>query len=173
MTAVLLEEKTCLTCGGPMAGKRPHAQYCTRACKDAAADKRRRVRDPDRDRRRYAASEAERRREYARSYHALNPHVSKASRAKRKAATRGDSAGVFTSKDWKRLVCRYGGRCAYCHKIARLQVEHVVPLSRGGLHRIGNIVPACARCNYSKHTSTVTEWRMRERLKGGDSKSQP
>lgn len=171
MTDTVLE-RACARCGGPMEGKRPHAISCSRACKNALAELRRRERDPGRDQRRYL-QEAERRREYARAYHVANPHVSKAARAKRKAALRGDSAGVFTSRDWQRLVRRFDGRCAYCHRRARLQVEHVVPLSRGGLHRIGNIVPACAACNYEKHSSTVTEWRMRRLRRGGDSNLSP
>lgn len=161
--------RACVECRKSLQGMRPHAVYCSRLCKNKAANRRRYERDPDRDRRRYV-DEAERRRAYQAAYHVRNPHVSKAARAKRKAAMRGDTAGEFTSRDWRRLVARYDGRCAYCGERAPLQVEHVLPLSRGGLHRIGNIVPACAGCNYEKHTSTITEWRMRRSrriLKGG------
>jgi 5-methylcytosine-specific restriction endonuclease McrA len=37
-------------------------------------------------------------------------------------------------------------------------MEHVIPISKGGEHHLGNIVPACQRCNYSKHTSEVQAW---------------
>lgn len=147
-------EGECAKCGLGALLSNGEGKYCSRRCYDRA---------------RYW-TERGRRLAYAVEYHRKNPHVSKAARAKRKAAIRGDSAGLFGPKDWSRLLVRYRYKCAYCgigH--ASLQVEHVIPLSRGGLHRIGNIVPACAACNYSKHTSTVMEWRMRVRLKGGDS----
>lgn len=37
----------------------------------------------------------------------------------------------------------------------------MIPLARGGTDYIGNIVPACGKCNSSKNASTVTEWRLR------------
>lgn len=49
-------------------------------------------------------------------------------------------------------------QCAYCGATTELQVEHVIPLSRGGLHTIDNIVPACRECNYSKNTHPVEQW---------------
>ena len=39
-----------------------------------------------------------------------------------------------------------------------MQIEHVVPIAKGGTHALGNIVPACQRCNYSKHTNEVESW---------------
>lgn len=42
-------------------------------------------------------------------------------------------------------------------------MDHVVPLSRGGRHSIGNILPACESCNLSKHASYLVEWRRRQR----------
>lgn len=57
--------------------------------------------------------------------------------------------------------------CHYCGEPSQiLQREHRVPLSRGGLNSIVNIVPACALCNYRKGVLTDTEYfdrRRRER----------
>lgn len=33
---------------------------------------------------------------------------------------------------------------------SRPELDHVVPLSRGGPHTVANLVPACLRCNRSK-----------------------
>lgn len=39
--------------------------------------------------------------------------------------------------------------CRYCGRPAT-QVDHVVPVSKGGTHALSNLVPCCARCNRSK-----------------------
>lgn len=52
-----------------------------------------------------------------------------------------------------RLRCRPDFVCAYCHKpVARAhrQVDHVIPLARGGEHRVSNLAPCCRWCNASK-----------------------
>jgi 5-methylcytosine-specific restriction endonuclease McrA len=76
----------------------------------------------------------------------------------RKARERG-SRTVHLSPDqmWRRWV-EFGHRCAYCGASGDLQVEHVIPISQGGEHHLGNIVPACQRCNFSKATSPVKDW---------------
>lgn len=60
--------------------------------------------------------------------------------------------------EWRALLNLYGHRCAYCLKRKRLEQDHVHPLSRGGLHNVGNVVPACVGCNRSKGTKLLSEW---------------
>ena len=38
------------------------------------------------------------------------------------------------------------------------RLQHVIPISKGGTHAMGNIVPACQRCNYSKATKEAESW---------------
>ena len=77
----------------------------------------------------------------------------------------GEPPGVSMS-DWIRLVDRYGGRCAYCGEPSnRLQMDHVLPLSRGGRHAIGNVLPACKRCNNAKSSRLLVEWRFGSRVR--------
>lgn len=74
----------------------------------------------------------------------------------------GEPPGVSIG-DWMRLVDRYDGRCAYCGDVAdRLQMDHVVPLSRGGRHSIGNVLPAC---------KPATTARVRACLSNGGTRS--
>lgn len=68
-----------------------------------------------------------------------------------------------SSSDWARLVHRYGSRCAYCGSDGPLTIDHVVPISRGGQHAIGNLLPACGSCNYSKGSRFLVEWRRDRR----------
>ena len=55
----------------------------------------------------------------------------------------------------------YKSDCFYCGAPEDITLDHVVPLSRGGRHSIGNIVPACGKCNYSKNNKTIVEWKFR------------
>lgn len=53
------------------------------------------------------------------------------------------------------------GVCYYCKKKVgrgQLTMDHVVPLSRGGKSRKGNIVPACKDCNSKKKYLLPIEW---------------
>lgn len=53
--------------------------------------------------------------------------------------------------------------CTYCPSLAT-QVDHVVPLVRGGTNYEGNLTPACARCNRRKSHRLVIEWRTKRRI---------
>ncbi|WP_073925916.1 HNH endonuclease signature motif containing protein [Streptomyces sp. CB03911] len=50
---------------------------------------------------------------------------------------------VWESRDW------FG--CFYCEgPLTDMQLDHVIPLCRGGADDPSNLVPACARCNGAK-----------------------
>lgn len=60
---------------------------------------------------------------------------------------------------WMRKIQK--GQCYYCHRqVGRssLTMDHVLPLSRGGKSRKGNIVPACKQCNSKKKYLLPIEW---------------
>lgn len=83
-------------------------------------------------------------------------HRSKA--RERKARERGSTTLMLTPDQlWRRWV-QFDHCCAYCGTNGDLHMEHVIPISKGGEHHLGNIVPACQRCNYSKHTFEVQAW---------------
>jgi 5-methylcytosine-specific restriction endonuclease McrA len=52
--------------------------------------------------------------------------------------------------------------CAYCGSKDRLEVDHVVALSRGGLDEPSNIIPACRSCNGSKNARPIESWYRRQ-----------
>jgi len=74
--------------------------------------------------------------------------------------------GHYTAAEWRDLVVKYEGRCAYwngegpVHE-GPLQMDHRIPLPRGGSNSIANILPACGRCNRRKHLLTEEEFRAR------------
>lgn len=78
---------------------------------------------------------------------------------RRRRGQRFGGPGV-SPRDWQRLIDRHQGRCAYCGCLPELlTMDHVVPLSRGGRHSIGNVLPACWPCNHRKNAKLLVEWR--------------
>lgn len=58
-----------------------------------------------------------------------------------------------------RVIQRDGFRCVSCGKSsedgAKLQVDHIIPVSRGGKNRMSNYQTLCQDCNLGKMTDTV------------------
>jgi 5-methylcytosine-specific restriction endonuclease McrA len=71
-----------------------------------------------------------------------------------------------TVRDIHRMRVRQRGECFYCGEPKLLQLEHVIPLARGGRHAIGNLVLACRECNSSKRTRLLVEWKRYQRQRG-------
>ncbi len=65
----------------------------------------------------------------------------------------------LTLAQWLEIQAEFDGRCTYCLEYPeRLEMDHVIPLSRGGNHTADNIVPACRSCNSSKGNKLLSEW---------------
>jgi 5-methylcytosine-specific restriction endonuclease McrA len=63
--------------------------------------------------------------------------------------------------DVVRLWDKFGRSCAYCLKsisLCEVEPDHVVPLSRGGLNAVSNLLPSCHLCNGSKRDLGLREW---------------
>ena len=63
----------------------------------------------------------------------------------------------------KNILLRDGNRCMYCGKRgtgADLQLEHIMPRSRGGKNTWENLVAACDKCNSRKGSKTPEEAGM-------------
>lgn len=51
--------------------------------------------------------------------------------------------------------------CAYCGVVMpghKVHFDHIVPLSRGGMHAVSNLASSCQTCNLSKHDQLLSEW---------------
>jgi len=69
----------------------------------------------------------------------------------RKALRRAMIDGIHvTTEEWEEIKRAHDYRCAYCPSFGPLEMDHVVPLSKGGIHHKSNIVPACKPCNSRK-----------------------
>ena len=63
------------------------------------------------------------------------------------------------SQWWKRK--RSSGQCHYCAESfppGELTMDHVVPVSRGGLTAKSNVVPCCKDCTSQKKHLLPLEW---------------
>lgn len=76
----------------------------------------------------------------------------------RKVAQRGGTPLPLSPTHLWQHWCRFDHRCAYCGCGGDLEVEHVVPISKGGEHHLGNIVPACHTCNSNKGRKDALQW---------------
>jgi 5-methylcytosine-specific restriction endonuclease McrA len=57
------------------------------------------------------------------------------------------------------LLEKFGRRCVYCGAtLVPFEVEHIVPVARGGTSRISNLALACHACNDAKQTRTAAEF---------------
>lgn len=57
------------------------------------------------------------------------------------------------------LLAKFGRRCVYCDaENTPLNIDHVVPRSRGGSDRVTNLVLACIPCNIEKGNRSVQEF---------------
>jgi 5-methylcytosine-specific restriction endonuclease McrA len=57
------------------------------------------------------------------------------------------------------LLEKFGHQCAYCHvRDVPFELDHQVPLSRGGSNRASNVVLCCHDCNVAKGKQTAAEF---------------
>lgn len=77
----------------------------------------------------------------------------------------------LTLVEWKQRLEDFEHCCAYCGEVFDKQrqpeIEHLIPLSRGGVHRVENVVPACGDCNKKKGTMTYEEFIEKDRVSDG------
>lgn len=67
-------------------------------------------------------------------------------------------SGSVSFKEWVALKQLYSNTCLGCLRTEpsiKLSMDHIQPLSKGGLHCITNIQPLCRSCNSRKQTRLV------------------
>lgn len=65
--------------------------------------------------------------------------------------------GAHTLSEWRSLITSYGGRCAGCSEISKLEADHIQPVSKNGTNYVWNIQPMCRSCNARKSAKFVPE----------------
>lgn len=95
------------------------------------------------------------RRAQSAAYKRAHPERNREWAARRRARMRGNLPVDYHEQ----LLGFQGGRCPYCHEVLEeTHLDHVIPLSRGGVHSWENVVLACPGCNTRKSARTPEEW---------------
>jgi hypothetical protein len=93
------------------------------------------------------------------------------------STVRGTRPAGLTDARWVWLQAHWDFTCAYCgDSCAAPEVEHVIPLARGGADCVTNLAPACKPCNREKGTMTGSEyreWRARRGLRVTPARATP
>lgn len=134
-------------------GRHPYCRGC-----QSANNNRYKENNPDavaRNKKEWAITNKTKVQDSARKWQRQNRAKANAITLRYRAAKKKVSLFKVTEKDIKKILSK---PCAYCGAFAN-HVDHVIPISRGGLHGIGNLVPACATCNTSKNNKTIMEWK--------------
>jgi 5-methylcytosine-specific restriction endonuclease McrA len=89
------------------------------------------------------------------AYRFNNPELNRNASAKRRAIKESNGIFVISKKELKAL---YESDCFYCGSKGKIELDHVLPIIKGGRHSIGNLVAACQSCNRSKGAKLLVEW---------------
>jgi 5-methylcytosine-specific restriction endonuclease McrA len=67
---------------------------------------------------------------------------------------------AFTRTDWQQCLDYWCGFCCYCAERRATTIDHFIPLDSPDCPGTipGNVLPACASCNYSKQNRSAGEW---------------
>lgn len=86
-----------------------------------------------------------------RIYQQTHPERCKAAAHKHRAL-KLQAQGTHTAQDIQKQYKNQQGKCYYCRKKVGItyDVDHVIPLSKGGTNDPSNLVIACPHCNRSK-----------------------
>lgn len=86
-----------------------------------------------------------------------NPEMQRELVNRRRVRMSGSGHFLILEKEIKRL---YQSPCQACGSTEQIEQDHIVPLSRGGRHCIGNLQPLCSPCNKSKGSKFMFEWKL-------------
>lgn len=103
----------------------------------------------------YRENNPEKVREITRNYRTKHPEKNTQYNENRRSR-KISNGGSISDKEWVSIKIKYGNICLCCGRNdVKLTMDHIVPLSKGGLHSPDNIQPLCGRCNSRKHNKTI------------------
>jgi hypothetical protein len=105
--------------------------------------------------RRYRLKNPEKVREMHRKQELKHPDRGRMKQSRRRALLRENGVFLVTQKDVARMLNK---PCAYCGGKS-VHIDHVIPLAKGGVHGVGNLVGACGRCNLKKSSKFLSVWK--------------
>jgi 5-methylcytosine-specific restriction endonuclease McrA len=69
---------------------------------------------------------------------------------------------MIGADEWAGLLAKFGSKCLRCGATERLEMDHVVPVAKGGTHSLDNLQVLCRTCNASKGARVIDYRRSTE-----------
>ena len=137
-------------------------------CRECVWEYNRKYREnnPDKERehtRKWRENNPDKARESTRKWRERNPDRARAFANRRRARVAEVSVTTVTDREIERI---YASPCAHAHLgdcDGPMHLDHIIPLSRGGRHAIGNLQPLCRFHNQSKRDRLEIEVKARAR----------
>lgn len=107
--------------------------------------------------RRYYYSDIEKSRAYYRELRAASKESVSISNRKQKLKRKNVKSFKVFNFEIAKIV---KSPCAKCAQPGPSTIDHIIPVSRGGTHSIGNLQPLCKSCNSRKNNRVMMEWRL-------------
>lgn len=104
----------------------------------------------------YRKNNLEKVRQIKANYRKNNPEAVQKHHMTRRARKAQNGIFEVSKKELQKLM---KGPCVSCGSTERINIDHIIPIARGGAHSIGNLQPLCKSCNSSKIDKTMTEWK--------------
>ncbi len=100
---------------------------------------------------------------YNRRYYAKHAEWGRVSSLIRHHRRRGIKKHYHTAEDIVSLYEQQKGKCWWCEQELnnKFEIDHRIPVSKGGSNALNNIVLSCQFCNRSKHNHMPWEWNGR------------
>jgi 5-methylcytosine-specific restriction endonuclease McrA len=111
--------------------------------------------------RRWYTKHPEKARAATRAWSITHPEAKRLSENKRRVMKLGNGVFAILPKEINKLL---SSDCNNCGTNESITLDHIIPVSRGGRHSIGNLQSLCRFCNSSKNSKTIMEWRISESL---------
>jgi 5-methylcytosine-specific restriction endonuclease McrA len=104
----------------------------------------------------WAAANPEKRSSVAAKWQKANPEAMSATVHRRRARKAANGVNAVSTQEWATIAAM---PCTACAAPGPSEVDHIVPIARGGAHTIGNLIPLCRSCNASKNNMLWIEWK--------------
>lgn len=113
--------------------------------------------------RRYRAKNRDKEREISKRRYWANPELSRQRMLKYRQSNRAviavaNNSGGRITEDVRRFAAAMNKGCKYCGGSKHLQVDHIVPRSKGGADEIANLQWLCRQCNHMKYDMTEEQF---------------
>lgn len=165
--------KTCTKCGETKAleefsrydkaadGKLSNCKVCSNRASKAWREKNR---EADRARKReYYANNREQVKSQNAAYKAARRDQYNGYHHQRRTRKADNGVYLVTDRDYRRIL---ESPCVACGSTKNIQVDHIIPIARGGRHCVGNLQALCGSCNASKGAKLPIAWRTSHSASG-------